>query len=81
MFGRKYTQDMLDRAESVESIAEAAYILINNDPQKITGGIRYTKETLDTFGVEPTDIGMDAPQPNWVIISWRYDRYWEYLIH
>lgn len=64
MFGRKYTQDMLDRAESVESIAEAAYMLINNDPQKITGGIRYTKETLDTFGVEPTDIGMEAPQPN-----------------
>lgn len=64
MFGRKYTQEMLDSAEAVETIAEAAHALITGDPAEITGGIRYTKEVLETFGLQAIDIGMEAPQPN-----------------
>mgnify|MGYP005727958057 CR=1 FL=1 len=64
MFGRKYTQDMIDSAEPVETIAEAAHALITGDPAEVTGGIRYSMEVLEAFGVEPVDIGMAAPQPN-----------------
>ena len=64
MFGRKYTQEMIDRAEPIEHIAEAALQLIAANPTEFTGGIRYTKEVLDQFDAEPVDIGMPAPTPN-----------------
>ena len=64
LFGRRYTQEMLDASEPVEAIAEAALALIGGDPSQVTGGIRYTEETLQAFDATPVDIGMDAPQPN-----------------
>ncbi len=64
MFGRPYTQEMIDNAEPAEAIAEACHALITGDPKEVTGGIRYTQEVLDAFGVEPIDIGMPPPQPN-----------------
>ena len=64
MFARKYTQEMLDAAEPVEAMAEAALVLVSGDPRTLTGGIRYSKEVLDASGLTPTDVGMAAPQPN-----------------
>ncbi|MCZ6889616.1 MAG: SDR family NAD(P)-dependent oxidoreductase [Gammaproteobacteria bacterium] len=64
MFGRKYTQEMLDAAEPVENLAEAAFALVTADPSKVTGGIRYSKEVLEDFNLTPIDIGMVAPSPN-----------------
>ena len=64
MFGRKYTQEMLDRAEPIEMMAEASLALVSADPKTETGGIRYSKEVLEQFGLEPIDIGMQAPVPN-----------------
>lgn len=64
MFGRKYTQEMLDAAEPVENMAESALALVTADPADVTGGIRYSKEVLAQFGVTPIDIGMAAPKPN-----------------
>ena len=64
MFGRKYTQEMIDRAEAIEDIAEAALQLVAADPTQVTGGIRYTAEVLKQFQAEPCDIGMAAPNPN-----------------
>jgi NAD(P)-dependent dehydrogenase (short-subunit alcohol dehydrogenase family) len=64
MFGRRYTQEMLDAAEPVEAMAEAALALISGDQAQVTGGIRYSKEVLDEFGLTPIDIGMEAPKPN-----------------
>ena len=64
MFARKYSREMLDAAEPVEAMAEAAFALVTGDPKTVTGGIRYSAEVLEAFGREPADIGMDAPQPN-----------------
>lgn len=64
LFGRQYTQEMLDAAEPVEAIAEAALALVAGDPAKTTGGIRFTDDVLEEFGITPTDLGMDAPKPN-----------------
>lgn len=64
MFGRQYTQEMLDNSEPVAEIAEAAFQLIDGDPKTVTGGIRYTAEVLEDFGATPTDIGMPVPPPN-----------------
>ena len=64
MFGRKYSQEMLDNSEPVAEIAEAAFQLITGDPAKVTGGIRYTAEVLEDFGATPMDIGMPVPPPN-----------------
>ena len=64
MFGRRYTQEMLDAAEPVEAMAEAALALVSGDPKVVTGGIRYSAEVLEEFGLAPADIGMAAPTPN-----------------
>jgi NAD(P)-dependent dehydrogenase (short-subunit alcohol dehydrogenase family) len=64
MYGRKYTQEMIDAAEPVEEIAEAALTLVSGDPQVVTGGIRYTSDVVKEFDLHGTDIGMAAPQPN-----------------
>ena len=64
MFGRRYTQEMLDAAEPVEAMAEAALALVSGDPRERTGGIRYSTEVLQAYGLTLADIGMEAPQPN-----------------
>lgn len=64
MFGRKYSQEMLDAAEPVAAMAEAALALVSGDPRETTGGIRYTLEALQAFERTPIDIGMEAPRPN-----------------
>lgn len=64
MFGRRYTQEMLDAAEPVEAMAEAALALVTGDPRERTGGIRYSTEVLQAYGLTPADVGMQAPQPN-----------------
>ena len=64
MFARRYTQDMLDAAEPVEAMAEAALALVRGDPQRTTGGIRYTQDVLAEFDLTPIDIGMATPRPN-----------------
>ncbi|MCA9821299.1 MAG: SDR family NAD(P)-dependent oxidoreductase [Dehalococcoidia bacterium] len=64
MFGRQYTQEMLDASEPVEKMAEAALALVTGDPAEVTGGIRYSQEVLDAFGLTPVDIGMAPPKPN-----------------
>ena len=64
MFGRTYSQEMLDSSEPVERIAEAALALVTGDPSAVTGGIRYTEDVLEEFGAAPAEIGMAAPTPN-----------------
>ena len=64
MFGRQYTQEMLDASEPVEAMAEAALALVTGDPRERTGGIRYSTEVLEAYGLTPADIGMEAPTPN-----------------
>ncbi|MYA17404.1 MAG: SDR family oxidoreductase, partial [Gammaproteobacteria bacterium] len=64
MFGRRYTQEMLDAAEPVEAMAEAALALVGGDPKVLTGGIRYSAEVLEALGLTPANIGMDPPAPN-----------------
>jgi NAD(P)-dependent dehydrogenase (short-subunit alcohol dehydrogenase family) len=64
LFGRQYTQDMLDASEPVEHMAEAALALVTGDPDEVTGGIRYSGEVLQEFGLTPADIGMEPPKPN-----------------
>ncbi|MFQ5381284.1 MAG: SDR family NAD(P)-dependent oxidoreductase [Dehalococcoidia bacterium] len=64
MFARKYTREMLDAAEPVEAIAEAAHALVSGDPAKVTGGIRYTNDVIEEFGLKPISIGMEPPKPN-----------------
>ena len=64
MFGRQYSQQMLDDSEPVELISEAALALVSGDPAKVSGGIRYTDDVVKEFGLTATDIGMQSPQPN-----------------
>jgi NAD(P)-dependent dehydrogenase (short-subunit alcohol dehydrogenase family) len=64
MYGRQYTREMLDNAEPVEAISEAAFRLVSGDPAKVTGGIRYTDDVLEEFGATAMDLGMPAPTPN-----------------
>lgn len=64
MFGRTYTQEMLDATEPPEAIAEASLALVTGDPTKTTGGIRFTDDVLEEFGRTPVDIGMEPPKPN-----------------
>ena len=64
MYGRRYTQQMLEAAEPVEAMAEAALALVSADPGQATGGIRYSGEVLKEFSLTPIDIGMEAPKPN-----------------
>ena len=64
MYGRKYTQDMIDAAQPVEGIAEAAYLLIADRRRNATGGIWYTEDVLTEYGATATDLGMAQPQPN-----------------
>lgn len=64
MYGRQYSQEMLDNSEPVELIAEAALALVSGDPSTVTGGIRYTDDVVKEFGLSATDIGMAAPVPN-----------------
>lgn len=64
MFGRKYSQELIDAAEPVEDIAEAALTLINGNPAEETGGIYFTSEVMKKYDLTGTDIGMDAPVPN-----------------
>ena len=64
MFGRQYTQEMLDNSEPVEHMAEASLALVTGEPSEVTGGIRYSAEVVEEFGLTPADIGMEPPQPN-----------------
>lgn len=64
MFGRQYTREMLDASEPVEHMAEAALALVTGDHPDVTGGIRYSAEVIEEFGLTPADIGMEPPQPN-----------------
>ena len=64
MFGRRYSQEMLDASEPVEAMAEAALALVAGDRREMTGGIRYSAEVLEACRRSPADIGMEAPQPN-----------------
>lgn len=64
MFARTYSQEMLDDAEPVENMAEAALALVTADPSEVTGGIRYSNEVLQGYDLTPIDIGMEPPQPN-----------------
>jgi citronellol/citronellal dehydrogenase len=64
MYGTQYTQEMLDASEPVEQMAETAFALVSGDPSEVTGGIRYSAEVMEAFGLSLTDIGMDAPTPN-----------------
>ena len=64
MFGSRYTQEMLDAAEPVEAMAEASLALVTGDPRERTGGIRYSTEVLEAYGLAPADVGMEAPKPN-----------------
>ena len=64
MFARKYSREMLDAAEPVEAMAEAALALVSGDPKEVTGGIRYSTEVLEAFALKPADIGMEEPTPN-----------------
>lgn len=64
MFGRKYSQEMIDAAEPVEEIAEAALALVSGTVQTETGGIYYTSDVVKKYGLKATDIGMATPQPN-----------------
>ena len=64
MYGRTYTQEMLDAAEPVEVMAEAGFALVTGDPKEVTGGICYSQELVDELRLEPADIGMEAPKPN-----------------
>jgi len=64
MYGRTYTQEMLDAAEPVEVMAEAGYALLTGDPKEVTGGICYSQDVIDELGIEAESIGMDAPKPN-----------------
>lgn len=64
MFGRKYSQELIDAAEPVEDIAEAALTLVNGDPAEETGGIYFTSEVMKKYDLTGTDIGMAAPVPN-----------------
>ena len=64
MYGRTYTQEMLDASEPVEVMAEAGYALLTGDPKEVTGGICYSQDVIDDLGVEAESIGMDAPKPN-----------------
>ena len=64
MYGRTYTQEMLDASEPVEVMAEAGYALLTGDPKEVTGGICYSQDVIDALGVEAESIGMDAPKPN-----------------
>jgi hypothetical protein len=64
MFARQYTQEMLDAAEPVESVAQAAFELINGDPKTLTGKNYFSRDLLAELSVEPIDIGMEPPTPN-----------------
>jgi len=64
MFGRKYSQEMLDASEPVEKMAEAALALVSGNPKERTGGIRYSQEVIDQLALDVADIGMVAPTPN-----------------
>lgn len=64
MFARKYSQEMLDAAEPVESVAQAAYEFVSGDPKELTGKNRFSKDLLKELAVEPVDISMEAPTPN-----------------
>jgi citronellol/citronellal dehydrogenase len=64
MYGRTYTQEMLDAAEPVEVMAEAAFALVTGDPKEVTGGICYSQDLLGELALEPQDIGMEPPKPN-----------------
>ena len=64
MFGRQYSQEMLDNSEPVELISEAALALVSGDPKTVTGGIRYTDDVVKEFGLSAMDLGMAAPVPN-----------------
>lgn len=64
MFARKYSQEMLDAAEPMESVAQAAFAFITGDPKELTGKNRFSKDLLKELGSEPVDIGMEAPKPN-----------------
>ena len=64
MFGRRYSQEMLDASEPVEAMAEAALALVTGDPRERTAGIRYSTEVLEAYGLAPADVGMEAPTPN-----------------
>jgi NAD(P)-dependent dehydrogenase (short-subunit alcohol dehydrogenase family) len=64
MYGRTYTQEMLDASEPVEVMAEAGYALLTGDPKEVTGGICYSQGVIDDLGIKAESIGMDAPKPN-----------------
>ena len=64
MFARKYSQEMLDAAEPMESVAQAAFAFITGDPKELNGKNRFSKDLLKELGSEPVDIGMEAPKPN-----------------
>ncbi len=64
MYGRRYSQEMLDASEPVEQMAETALALVSGDPAEVTGGIRFSDEVMEAFGLAVVDIGMTAPEPN-----------------
>jgi citronellol/citronellal dehydrogenase len=64
MYGRQYSQEMLNNSEPVELISEAALALVSGNPSKVTGGIRYTDDVVKEFDLSAMDIGMEAPKPN-----------------
>lgn len=56
MFGREYTQEMIDRAEKTEVMSEAALYLCSGDPKEVTGRITYSQDLLDEVGIKPTPL-------------------------
>lgn len=53
MFGRDYSQEMIDRAEKTEVIAEAAHYLCSSDPKEVTGRITYSMDLVKEAGLTP----------------------------
>lgn len=53
MYGRKFTQEMIDAAEPVEVMAEAALALVSGDPSVLTGRLAYSQDLLDELGLTP----------------------------
>jgi len=56
MYSRHFTQEMIDAAEPVEVMAEAALALVSGDPAVVTGRLAYSQDLLDELGLTPQEI-------------------------
>lgn len=56
MYGRNYSQEMIDRAEKTEIIAEAAHYLCSSDPKEVTGKITYSMDLVKEAGLSPKSL-------------------------